>query len=259
MRVLAVDIGGTSVKILATGQTKRRKTPSGRKLTAKLMVKKVLELSKDWGYDAVSIGFPGPIVHDRPVVEPAHLGAGWVGFDYEAAFGHPVKMMNDAAMQALGSYEGRLYILQDRQIERYDPRGHTYPDVPSRYFVSPPPKPLETAVDMTIDGHVYILYQDGTILKFLRGESVPFDLQGVPGDLRQATALAVNPDGDSGSLYVADSGNRRVVVLRPDGSFQSQWHAEGAFDAIEALTVSEATSQLHVISNGTLYVATMPQ
>ncbi len=106
MRVLAIDIGGTSVKILATGQKERRKTPSGQKLTAKLMVQKVIELSKDWEYDAVSIGFPGPIVHDKPIVEPANLGTGWVGFDYEAAFGCPVKMMNDAAMQALGSYEG---------------------------------------------------------------------------------------------------------------------------------------------------------
>ena len=161
--------------------------------------------------------------------------------------------------RALGSFEGRLYILHDEQIERYEPRGHTYPDPPSRYFVSPPPKSLETALDMAIDGYVYILYEDGTILKFLRGESEPFDVQGLQGDLRQATALAIDPVGDSGALYVADSGNKRVVVLGPDGLFQRQFRAEGAFDGIEALAANEATSRLHVMSNGTLYVATMPQ
>jgi len=105
-KVLAIDIGGTNLKVLATGQTKRRKTPSGPKLTAELMVKKSLEMAKEWDFDAVSIGFPGPVVHDKPLVEPVHLGGGWVGFDYAKAFGCPVKMMNDAAMQALGSYEG---------------------------------------------------------------------------------------------------------------------------------------------------------
>lgn len=106
MNVLAVDIGGTNLKILATGQTQPRKTPSGRKLTAELMVSKVLEMSSGWEYEVVSLGFPGPVVHNKPLVEPANLGTGWVGFDYEKAFGHPVRMMNDAAMQALGSYEG---------------------------------------------------------------------------------------------------------------------------------------------------------
>ena len=70
------------------------------------MVKGVLQLAADWEYDVVSIGFPGPVVRDRPVAEPVNLGRGWVGFDYDAAFGHPVKLINDAAMQALGSYEG---------------------------------------------------------------------------------------------------------------------------------------------------------
>lgn len=106
MKVLAVDIGGTNLKVLATGQTHRRATPSGRELTGALMVSKSLEMSKDWEYEAVSVGFPGPVVHNKPIVEPANLGHGWVGLDYEKAFGYPVRMMNDAAMQALGSYEG---------------------------------------------------------------------------------------------------------------------------------------------------------
>lgn len=106
MNVLAVDVGGTHVKILASGQEKRREFPSGPTLTAQQMVRGVKELAGDWKYDAVSIGYPGPVLHGLPVAEPHNLGPGWVGFDYEAAFGCPVKVLNDAAMQALGSYQG---------------------------------------------------------------------------------------------------------------------------------------------------------
>jgi polyphosphate glucokinase len=106
MNVLAVDIGGTHVKILATGQTERRELVSGPSLTPDLMVSGVKELAKGWNYDVVSMGYPGPVLHNRPVGEPHNLGAGWVGFDYAGAFGCPVKIINDAAMQALGSYKG---------------------------------------------------------------------------------------------------------------------------------------------------------
>src|SRR6516162_2779195 len=106
MNVLVVDVGGTHVKILATGQEKRREFPSGPGLTAEEMVRGVKELAGDWKYDAVSIGYPGPVLHGRPVAEPHNLALGWVGFDYAAAFGCPVKVINDAAMQALGSYKG---------------------------------------------------------------------------------------------------------------------------------------------------------
>jgi polyphosphate glucokinase len=106
MNVLVVDVGGTSVKILATGQKERRKFPSGPALTAEQMVRGVKELAGEWKYDAVSIGYPGPVLHGRPVAEPHNLAPGWVGFDYNAAFGCPVKIINDAAMQALGSYKG---------------------------------------------------------------------------------------------------------------------------------------------------------
>ena len=106
MRVLVVDVGGTHVKILVTGQDARRKFPSGPTLTAEQMVSGVKTVAAGWKYDAVSIGYPGPVLHGRPVVEPRHLGAGWVGFDYRTAFGRPVKIVNDAAMQALGSYRG---------------------------------------------------------------------------------------------------------------------------------------------------------
>ena len=106
MNVLAVDIGGTNVKILATGQDKPRRFPSGPTLTAKEMVAGVKKLAQGWKYDAVSIGYPGVVIHGRPVSEPRNLGKGWVGFDYRAAFGRPIKIINDAAMQALGSYKG---------------------------------------------------------------------------------------------------------------------------------------------------------
>jgi polyphosphate glucokinase len=106
MKILVIDVGGTHVKILATNHKIPRKFISGRSLTAKKMVSRVRKAAGDWQYDAVSIGYPGPVLRGKPVAEPHNLGRGWVGFDFEAAFGCPVKLINDAAMQALGSYEG---------------------------------------------------------------------------------------------------------------------------------------------------------
>ena len=106
MRVLVVDVGGTHVKILATGHKAFREFSSGPTLTAEQMVAGAKTTASEWTYDVVSVGFPGPVLHGRPVTEPVHLGRGWVGFDYRAAFGCPVKLVNDAAMQALGSYRG---------------------------------------------------------------------------------------------------------------------------------------------------------
>jgi polyphosphate glucokinase len=106
MKVLVIDVGGTNVKVLATGQTEVRKIPSGPKLTGEQMVKDVLEATKDWEYDAASIGYPGPVVHGKPLLEPKNLGSGWVDFDFQGAFKKPTRVINDAAMQALGSYEG---------------------------------------------------------------------------------------------------------------------------------------------------------
>jgi polyphosphate glucokinase len=106
MRVLVIDVGGTHVKLLATGRKTRVEIPSGPKLTAVKMVRDVRVATRGWDYTAVSIGFPGPVVHNRPVTEPHNLGRGWVGFNFQKAFGHPVRLINDAAMQALGSYEG---------------------------------------------------------------------------------------------------------------------------------------------------------
>ena len=110
MRVLVVDIGGTNVKILATGQRTPRKFPSGPKLTPKKMVAGVKALAADWKYDAVAIGYPGQVRDGRILTEPHNLGRGWVGFDFKAAFGCPVRIINDAAMQALGSYKSGLLL-----------------------------------------------------------------------------------------------------------------------------------------------------
>ena len=106
MNVLVLDIGGTSVKLLATGQDAPRSFPSGPDLTPEQMVAGVVQAAAGWDYEAVSIGYPGPVMHGRPVSDPVNLGPGWVGFDFAAAFGRPVKVVNDAVMQAIGSYDG---------------------------------------------------------------------------------------------------------------------------------------------------------
>ena len=106
MKVLAIDVGGTHVKMLATSQKASQEFVSGPKMTAKQMVATVKKLAAGWDYEVVSIGYPGPVVHGRILYEPHNLGSGWVKFDFKKAFGCPVKVMNDAAMQALGSYKG---------------------------------------------------------------------------------------------------------------------------------------------------------
>ena len=112
MNILAIDVGGTHVKVLVSGQDEPRKFDSGPDLTAEAMVRGVKEAAEGWEFDSVAMGYPGIVLRGRPITEPANLGPGWVGFDYESAFGRPVKIVNDAAMQALGSYKGgRLLFL----------------------------------------------------------------------------------------------------------------------------------------------------
>lgn len=112
MKVLVVDVGGTHVKVLATGKTEAREFVSGPTMTPKRMVSGVKKLIADWEYEVVSMGYPGAVLHNRPIAEPHNLAAGWVGFRFEAAFGRPVKIINDAAMQALGSYKrGKMLFL----------------------------------------------------------------------------------------------------------------------------------------------------
>src|SRR6201988_254556 len=112
MNVLVIDIGGTHVKILATGQEEKRQFSSGSTLTPNQMVAGVKKLAEGWKYDVVSVGFPGFVVRNRPLAEPHNLGTGWSGFDFEAAFKCPVKVVHDAAMQALGSFKrGKMLFL----------------------------------------------------------------------------------------------------------------------------------------------------
>lgn len=106
MKVLVIDVGGTHVKLLATGRRVPCKIVSGPAMTARQMVAAVLDAAKSWKIEAVSMGYPGPVLHGRPVAEPHNLGPGWVGFNFARALGHPVKIINDAAMQSLGAYRG---------------------------------------------------------------------------------------------------------------------------------------------------------
>ena len=105
-KILTVDIGGSKVKFLATGETEPRRIASGAELSPARMVDEVRRSARDWKYNAVSIGYPGQVGANGPISEPGNLGHGWVGFDFAAAFECPVRVVNDAAMQALGSYDG---------------------------------------------------------------------------------------------------------------------------------------------------------
>ena len=112
MKVLVIDIGGTNIKVASTDFRVPIKIPSGPTLTAAQMARDVLAATKGWTYDCISIGYPGPVTHDRPLQEPHNLAAGWIDFPYQKAFGKPIRFINDAAMQALGSYRnGKMLFL----------------------------------------------------------------------------------------------------------------------------------------------------
>src|SRR5215475_528631 len=105
-KVLVVDVGGTHIKLLAEGQTVPIKIASGPTMTAERMVQMVKKVVKSWDFNVITLGYPAPVINGRPLREPHNLGSGWMGFDFGKAFGRPVKVINDAAMQALGSYQG---------------------------------------------------------------------------------------------------------------------------------------------------------
>jgi len=109
-KVLVIDIGGTNIKFMATGHNSARRFPSGPSLTPREFVREIKRRTADWDYDRVSIGYPGVVRNNRVVLEPNNLGRGWVGFDFKSAFSRPVKVINDAAMQALGSYDRGLML-----------------------------------------------------------------------------------------------------------------------------------------------------
>jgi predicted NBD/HSP70 family sugar kinase len=112
VKILVVDVGGTHIKAIATGRKRPIKIPSGPDVTPRVMVRRLLAAVKGWDFDAVSIGYPGAVVHGKPVSDPHNLGTGWVGFNFKKAFRRPVRIVNDAGMQALGSYKrGRMLFL----------------------------------------------------------------------------------------------------------------------------------------------------
>ena len=188
--------------------------------------------------------------------DPAWVGAGEDIHLVRSLLGTPPTGTSGAT----GSFEGRFYVLDigDDQIWRYEPRGDTYPEQPDRYFVTPPHKSLATARDLAIDGNIYILYDDGTILKFFNRELQTFDVRGVPNGIGLAVALAVDPNGNSGVVYVADRIAGRVVALESDGAFRAQFCAAGVFDELESLAVDETSGRLYVIDGGRLYAASLP-
>jgi hypothetical protein len=143
------------------------------------------------------------------------------------------------------------------QIWRYRPQGNLYPNQPERYFPNSPPESLEQAVDMAIDGHIYILYQDGSVKKFLGGEIQPFEIRGVPGGLGDIAGFAVDPEGD-GTVYIADRSNDRIVVLSPEGRFQSQFRADPSLTSLETLAVSQSDRRLYILAGGRVYSAALP-
>jgi len=163
---------------------------------------------------------------------------------------------------AIGTYKGQFYILDGTadglgQIWRYKPQGDAYPGQPERYFPADPPEALGEAVDMGIDGHIYVLFQDGRVAKFLGGEEQPFNLDSIPGSLVQVAGFAVDPNGD-GSVYLADRGNDRVIVLDPEGRFRAQLRGDPPFTSLEALAVSQSQGRLWVLAGGKVYRAILP-
>ena len=163
---------------------------------------------------------------------------------------------------AVGTYEGQFYILDGTaegsgQIWRYKPQGDAYTSEPERYFASPPQQSLERATDMAIDGHIYVLLEDGRVVKFLGGESQPFDMEGIPGGLREVAGFAVDPDGD-GSVYIADRGENRIIVLNPNGTFRAQLRGDPALTSLEALAVNQGRRRIWVLAEGRIYRATLP-
>ncbi len=162
---------------------------------------------------------------------------------------------------AVGTYRGQFYVLDvgenGGQIWRYRPQGDAYSQPPEPYFASPPTVALENAADMAIDGHIYILYRDGTVGKFLGGELQHFEVRDVPDGLGEITGIAVDPSG-SGTVYLADRTNGRVIELYPDGRFKAQFQTDAGFSSLEAIAVNEAERTLYVLDGGHLYVTSLP-
>lgn len=185
--------------------------------------------------------------------------------EYDLAFGPATIPFADSTVPAgarrLDTFEGNLYLLDTaaRQVWRYRPSSDGYPGLPDGYFETSPVG-IENAIDMAIDGRVYLLGADGTLHKYFGGSEAPFSLTGLPTPLGQAVAVAVDPNAlGEGSLYVADLDGARILHVAPDGRFIRQIRSGGdEFAAIEDLLVDERGGRLYVISTGRLYLAALP-
>jgi hypothetical protein len=162
--------------------------------------------------------------------------------------------------RSVDTFQGRLYLLDPvgRQIWRYVPEGDSYPYSPEPYYASSPPRGLDGAIDMAIDGSVYVLHDDGAIIRSEEGESYTFDPQGMAGDLSEATALALDPSGPTGHLYVADPGLGRIVVLAADGTFVVDYRPQVPLDELSPLAVDETLGRLYFVSSECVYSASLP-
>jgi polyphosphate glucokinase len=196
MKVLVIDIGGTHVKIMATGHDEERKAESGPAMSARDMVDTVLDLARHWKFKVVSMGYPGPVVHGKPVLEPKHLAAGWVGFGFERAFGRPVKIVNDALMQAVGSYQGGRMLFLGLGT-----------GLGSAMVVENVAQPMELA---------HLPYKDGRTFEQYLGEAA-LEQMGQEAWRREVAAVVAQLQAALEPEYVLGGGNVRLLDELPPG------------------------------------------
>jgi hypothetical protein len=185
--------------------------------------------------------------------------------EFDLAFGLSIVPYADSTVSAgarrLDTFEGNLYLLDAaaRQVWRYRPSSEGYSALPDGYFQNPRPE-LEQAIDMAIDGRIYVLDAGGKVYKYFGGEEAPFEMSGLPSPLSRAAAITLDPSvPNESSLYVADADNARIAHFTPDGRFIRQIRAPGdEFAALEDLLVDERLGRLFVISGGRLYLANLP-
>lgn len=225
MKILVIDIGGTFLKLYSSDHREPVKVPSGAKLTPNAMVKAVRAAVTGWKYTAVSIGYPGPVVHGKPLHDPANLGRGWMGFDFAKAFGCPVRLINDAAMQALGSYRGGRMLFLGLGT-----------GLGSALVVDGVLEPMELAHLPYKSGRTFEQHVGAAALKHLGEKRWTKSVMEVVGQLKEALQadyvvlgggnskrLAHVPNG----VYLGDNGNARDGGLR-------LWHSERARKALAA-------------------------
>lgn len=164
------------------------------------------------------------------------------------------------SVKRIRSFDGKLYVLDPakQQILKYEPTGNGYPNAPTSYLGQARPE-LAKALDMAIDGNIYVVLSDGKLLKFTDGQPAPFEVHGLGDPLRQPTLIAIDQNAQDSAVYVFDAASQRIVQLRPDGLFVRQFRADGAaFDNLQDLLIDEQNARLYTISQGVLQTAPLP-